>query len=564
MNNFKLFLFLVSFLGSSVLFGMTEEERLLTGFSGAASTPSLKNASQIKDPLLSQIEDWTKDVPQAFIHFYWSVGRLPEMVPEDQRGPILIGGWPKYADIFFGSVAEFLNFVPDKVSVVMTCDQWTYETNKAGFDDLQKKFNARFSIQFVDAMVEGFKKAHPLYEKTLETVFQNACCGNPAIASDIYRLLLKSLHRGAPEGCILAYSDIDTFCTVLKDKIKSLCASKSEFEILMENLFNPKREGRLLEQNNLIKVINTFEDKTGDKVLETLTLKLQKKTVIPHFSTLIGFLQQFETVDDEKKEEIFQNYLTYSQENCFCARDIISETGPGFLNKNDRSFGILGRLEKYRPVYAISWYDTRFESDRELNLWGITPNTIAIEQMKCFAAHTVKIGHEKMTPEEQNDLKVLMEKDILSWKSAFCVSTPEMKRLYEKMHETLDDDLNEIGVKISKEYEKFKSLLSDLGFVKKFGEDHPFYKRLKMRILDEKSYFNQKSPLANLMRLYYKFDDAQQKMPSQKEEWAKMMLHQIKHTGNTLVKIVQDFLKKLGKDSTLSVENIMDMLEDNN
>ena len=536
------------------------EDRL----SQAAVRPVQSASEDRKKELVDFVGRALEDTPQAFVHLFWATGRPMETLSADQRKvPILIGG-KSYGPIFFQTLEDFLGFTPERVTFVMTCDHRTYEANSEKFTDLKGKFAHRFSIQFTEEVVATLNETHPEHREILELVFKNACTGNPVIACDIYRLLLRSLHKAAPERSLLAYSDIDAFCSSMEGQnSKGISRTLSDYLIA---LFNPKKlgyGGRSGEvASDIIKFLKNSEGETGDKnILKKLTVRDKSKAIIGHFPQIIKFLSEFEEAETfQQKDSIWQQYLQYAQIERFNARDIIEITGPRFASSipEELSQGI----SYCSWVCEKSWYDV----DRVLpegSFDGLTSNAIAVRIMRSLAGHPLL---KFLNLAEDCDHSSFCDKNVLKYNSGFCsYSVPGLKEMLSRIDQE-EKDLGSTQKRVIESYTAFRSLLSDLGFLKLFWTGSSFEEHLESFLKKDSVHFFKKFHLPELIRSYYRADhkvlDGKTLFKS-KEEWAKIMAYQLEaYKNGFFYYYLQKAYSNLGVDFSMKEKEIHQIVED--
>lgn len=220
----KLLYFSLFFLiAGSRLYSM-EEQEVLPIFSQTIDFGSFMNINE-----KSRIE----------IHMFWTTGRPYELF-NDKYGAnrqVLIGG-EKWAKKFNQYIYDFLRYTPSNVNIIFVCDQLTEESNKELFKDLKAKFSQRFHLKRWECVTKEICDQMAqcnIFIPKLKRFFDQGFCGNPAVASDIYRLIAMPLvcqEKGVPFDKIMwTYTDIDTFCHSLERKsyayMKSLLETQS-------------------------------------------------------------------------------------------------------------------------------------------------------------------------------------------------------------------------------------------------------------------------------------------------------------------------------------------------
>ncbi len=302
------------------------------------------------------------------IHFFWTTGRPYDLLKDEYGADRHVDiGSARWAGKFKSYIFEFLNFVPQNVNVVFVCDRLTSESNAFLFEALSAKFGERFKVlpwesltreiydklslpmDICDMLFRPKLNLGPFYDDFLvetsnefdkqipsmlpecglyfKSFFEQGFCGNPAIASDIYRLVgmpISCSENGVSfEKTMWTYSDVDTFCYALEnEKVDDYIRAILETE---EGTFSCKSS----RNNDVIKLgfnsVKTYREYV-DCVLDNLMPRYSKYCgcsdihVMNYLQTLFTFLQNND----------FEGYRkTYAQDiDKKIERKIIKLTGP--------------------------------------------------------------------------------------------------------------------------------------------------------------------------------------------------------------------------------------------
>lgn len=318
------------------------------------------------------------------LHFFWATGRPYELIRDEYNADrtVHIGG-QKWAGKWKTYIVEFLEFVPTNIHVVFVCDQLTRESNEIIFNQLCKKFGDRFKVIALETLIPELIAALPFKDLALKQVykwsdqtelededrinqelkeieawfnslFEQAFFGNPAITSDIYRIIgMPIVHLATINDfskIMWTYSDIDTFCYALEhEKIDNYLKS-----ILKTSpgtfYFKPARN------NDVIKLGFSNQDEYKKYVTDIMEklyssihyLQNQNLNTLNYLQIPISYL----------RENDFDGYMNRNIGNCeILAIDIIKISGPWLANNLGLSecldFPTISTLE-WNPTYTVN------------------------------------------------------------------------------------------------------------------------------------------------------------------------------------------------------------------
>ena len=165
----------------------------------------------------SVIREALESIAQAELHFFWTTGLELDALKVDYGANLKVNiGGAKYAEKFPLYVELLLMNSPAHLIVKFVCDEMTRNSNNEWIITLQKKYTNRFQILDIQDVVKNVIQPMPDKKDLLLTLFQNATKGNPAIASDVYRLIgMVYGSNPTPEkvqDTQYTYCDVDTFC----------------------------------------------------------------------------------------------------------------------------------------------------------------------------------------------------------------------------------------------------------------------------------------------------------------------------------------------------------------
>ena len=281
----------------------------------------------------------------ATLDFFWTTGvTLDKACAYRAPARLDVGGTPEYGQKFFPYVSSLLTHTPSHLRVRFVCDTRTRSANTHALEDIQSAFGARFEIVPVEGVITNIKAAFPDKEDVLTAAFNNATRGNPAIASDIYRLV--GMYFGyATEGTLLpvqrTYCDVDTFIHGMESPTySSLIASLFGQSSLEEDYCNEDLLGlRLTNKDGFM----MWRNNTGNDVMKMHLADVEMhrrwsqdivlSRIDPTKKWLVGRTQlhdairAFETCQDADKENHF--FEAFSLDSA-TPEDVIHGTGPGF------------------------------------------------------------------------------------------------------------------------------------------------------------------------------------------------------------------------------------------
>ncbi|MBA4117999.1 MAG: hypothetical protein C0514_03785 [Candidatus Puniceispirillum sp.] len=284
----------------------------------------------------------------ATLDFFWTTGVTlsdnPSYAPDAH---VYVGGTPAYGAKFFPYVASLLEHTPAHLRVRFVCDGRTQEANRAALDEVSGAFGTRFEIINIEDVVARLHDVFPEKREVLGAVFDNATRGNPAIASDIYRLIgMYFGHAPADLSTPIqrTYCDVDTFIHAM---------DASGYEKLIEALFGVSslsNDNLFDDALNKLRAANEdafmmWRNNTGNSLIK---MRLGQKDVHhvwcqdvvlnridPTQDWLLGrtklhdAIRAFETCDDADKEDLFYKALGHDKAE---PKDVIDGTGPGFTD----------------------------------------------------------------------------------------------------------------------------------------------------------------------------------------------------------------------------------------
>ncbi len=170
------------------------------------------------------IEQCLNAVNHAELHFFWTTGyQVGDLDTKfGANGRVMIGG-SQCSENF----QQYLDFLlansPDKLTIKLVADRMTVSSN-TWLSELCAKHNGRLQILPIEGVVINLASAFGEKWGFLEIIFQNAIRGNPAIASDLYRLvgMLYGSNPNPDQSLVMntqyTYCDVDTFCFGMKCK----------------------------------------------------------------------------------------------------------------------------------------------------------------------------------------------------------------------------------------------------------------------------------------------------------------------------------------------------------
>ncbi|MCA0369749.1 MAG: hypothetical protein LCH26_01420 [Proteobacteria bacterium] len=284
----------------------------------------------------------------ATLDFFWTTGVTqsdnPSYAPDAH---VHVGGTPAYGAKFFPYVASLLEHTPAHLRVRFVCDGRTQEANRQALDEVSGAFGTRFEVINIQDVVARLHDVFPEKQEVLGAVFDNATRGNPAIASDIYRLI--GMYFGHAPADLRApiqrtYCDVDTFihgmdASGYEKLIEALFGVSSLHE---EYLFSEELQKARADNEGAFMM---WRNSTGNSLIK---MRLGQKEVHHAWcqeivlnridstkdwllgrTKLHDAIRAFETCDDADKEDLFYKALGHDKAE---PKDVIDGTGPGFTD----------------------------------------------------------------------------------------------------------------------------------------------------------------------------------------------------------------------------------------
>lgn len=444
--NFKIFLLLsVSLITSSLVV-----ETILQTSAHAAATSSIEAQDASSRTRIAfkhfgedreLIVECLKHTKAAELQFFWTTGRTLSDNPAYSGSTHVDVGGATYGEKFFPYVSKLLEVSPEHLTVKFICDTMTEESNKSAIGELKMRYGDRFDILSIGIVHAQLLRAFPEKSNQLNTIFKNATGGNPAISSDIYRLLMP-FARDCDVDTILrtqyTYCDVDTFCFGMEESIQNGGHSN-----LIKALFAPSTYPSVFNYIGMKKVDSNCNDLikmtlVSDETYRWFCLDVLssagynrgkgKPALLKHFTILHDIIKRCE--DPESCEAAFQNYLKAFEASRIVFEDIIYTTGPGFTSHLQQ----MSALENTYPrVDSFGWHGT------QLILYGSNP----------------------ITP-------------------IFTINNRERNPYYSAGENGLWGGAESTIVQAFRDYEN--SLFAAL-FAKSFGEKHPFNQKLRQHLV---------------------------------------------------------------------------------
>lgn len=267
------------------------------------------------------------------IHFFWTTGRPYNLLKEEYGADRVVNmGGTKWAEKFNSYIIDFLYCTPECVTVVFVCDRLTSESNAPLFNLLSSKFDNRFQLTLWETLTTKIYEKLPQHATTLKLFFDQGFYGNPAIASDVNRLIgipLVCDDTGIPfDKTMWTYTDVDTFCYALEhEKIDDYLTALLKTQL---GSFSYKARGK----NDVVKfgfkdreIYNDHVGKVVKKLIKNYTFRLENRDihVMNYLKILFSFVEKndFKGYIDKYKDDVDEGV----------ERGIIYLTGPGFTNK---------------------------------------------------------------------------------------------------------------------------------------------------------------------------------------------------------------------------------------
>lgn len=366
-----------------------------------------KTDATVIDKALTQFD-------KAELHFFWTTGRNPEILKTEYGASldVLVGG-TSYGSKFPLYLGFLLENSPSKLMIKFVCDTMTFNSNKDWIIDLEKQYSTRFQILEFEKIAENMLINLPQTEKTLQDALKNGTQGNPAIASDVYRLIgmiygkeSNAIDEREIQNTQYTYCDIDTFCAGMstdnKMSVMYFDIEKEELAVeivdgvghtnLMNALFCPLQipkdiktkhnfiweepilnlkspfyigrkqiEGK--KGNNLIKLrVQTLSD--FEQFCKTVLTQIQKNLFSKKQHTdNLNILTYFPALHDrirkgeEDCENEFKSYLIDFLKSPIEIKDIINVTGPGLVDQLPNCFPL---DQEYPDTNSMEWHRTHY------------------------------------------------------------------------------------------------------------------------------------------------------------------------------------------------------------
>ncbi|MGN6671554.1 MAG: hypothetical protein ACTHJ4_08470 [Candidatus Nucleicultricaceae bacterium] len=451
------------------------------------------------------IKEYLTNAPSTELHFFWTAGRGE---PQDNNDtPVRVGG-AQYDEKFPIYMEALLNCSPAHLKIKFICDALTQTSNDEWIKSLQAQYDDRFECLPITRIKENLLKTFPKQDKAIESVFKNASAGNPAIPSDIYRLIGMVYGRDLTleEACQTQYiyCDIDTFCAGM-DSPNEKMESYYDFEsrsfkeklervdghtnliktlfgrtplkkvepvqpsLLAERTFDPtstfcmrRRIEASSGTNDIIKLsitdLQSYKGFCNTALFEMNDLNTKTKNSLNNLSIITYFPDLYSSIRacERDAEAEFKGYLDKFSTSCFDFKTIIDVTGPGLTKK----LQFLPLDQSYPKTCAWGWHGT---------------------QLIEYGDRTVNLVH------------------------------------VEEEHELMAQSENEFSL--------YANRLSDAFFAKKFGADHPF--NVKM-IEYLRTHFPYKTPtFKTLLQKAYAYEKKEGVHAASEESWLASILGRI-------------------------------------
>ncbi|OJW52575.1 MAG: hypothetical protein BGO67_06470 [Alphaproteobacteria bacterium 41-28] len=408
------------------------------------------------------IEGWFSDVTESQIHFYWTLGRKASDLPKEgeTKFQVHVGG-KKYSETFPLYLKTLLEETPSNLTVKFICDPITYNSNSIWLKDLEEHFGGRFKTVYVADIIENIVSNLPEKEDIIRSIFRNAEGGNPAIASDLYRLLgMIYGHSFDPtelKSKRLVYCDEDTFAYGLehKDSVQLLAALFQKLSLGQEK---PFMIGRRRGSNDVVKL--EVSDLESYKLFCLTALGMlepyQENSIdyYPHLYSLISAAERSEDCDST-----FAECLEYVSSKQFTHKDIFQITGPGLLDSLSSIYEM--ELLTSPSTCTFAWY-------------GAEPLETGDFKFRAYRHTYDEIPYD-------NKCKL----------------------------DLLQTDFKEYSKKVALAF-----------YAKRFGEKHPFYQKLFNHLV-ESNPFKDKEIMGDIKEILQKcYDDNSKSRPEMSiEEW---------------------------------------------
>ncbi len=329
--------------------------------SEVAESPSLKKISI--NPSFLDLEHTEYEM-----HFFWTTGiQFEDCTAKIQSTQIPIGG-----SSIFEKFQTYITGILDDPCVPLIrfiTDRLTLHTN-SWLTLLHEKHPKRFLIFDIAEVVAQIELQFPEFQGTIATLFANAEKGNPAMASDAYRLIgMKSYNQllthssPALKSLHIIYSDIDTFTHGLEKDPNAF------WKVIFQT--PPSQKILHSKNNNDILSIEIKDLKEDDSWYTELCRKVLETWSQEKYINYLSFCpQRYKAVinfgeDQESRGKITELITNQS----FSTGDIPHYTGPYFLQKFESNCCAL--LEG-SPLCTMSWAPLSFLMGNGLNLPAAT------------------------------------------------------------------------------------------------------------------------------------------------------------------------------------------------
>lgn len=281
-----------------------------------------------------------KHTPQATLNFFWTTGVSlsddPIYFPPKR---VDVGGTHDYGARFFPCVSALLENTPPHLRVRFVCDARTLSTNNKALSRLRFFFPTRFFVVNVENVIQNLREVFPEDIAVLSSVFDNATRGNPAIASDLYRLVgMHFGHGKRPQGPVQhTYCDVDTFLHAMFCKeapmfIRALLGKSSLIERwTTDGLLDERQKNAsafmMWRHHNISDVIKMHVD---DEAVYHAWCREILGEIDPKASWLLGRTRLHDAIRDFEKNPDLDAFREAASFDCAAPMDVINGTGPGF------------------------------------------------------------------------------------------------------------------------------------------------------------------------------------------------------------------------------------------
>ena len=190
----KLFLYLNYFILTAFICNSSEMEKADRGENSYASRLKI-----ILNKYQEDFNEWFSEIDESQLHFFWTRGIKKEDLKTEFGAThhVDIGG-KKYGKTFPVALETLLENTPSRLKIRLILDDITLESNKGWINPLVSFYPQRFNILFIKDVIVSLSNIFPEQKSCIEEIFRHAQSGNPAIASDIYRLLIATDFENYP------------------------------------------------------------------------------------------------------------------------------------------------------------------------------------------------------------------------------------------------------------------------------------------------------------------------------------------------------------------------------